>query len=77
MKSYLISKFTRNCAAATAILMVAGSSTSFGLNPRQTRHEAKQKRDDMSALFMAPREMQTDTPYQPTRSPGFNEDFGG
>jgi hypothetical protein len=31
----------------------------------------------MSALFMAPREMQTDTPYQPLRSPGFNEDFGG
>jgi len=77
MKSHLISKFTRNCAAATAFLMVAGSSTSYGLNPRQARHEAKQKRTEMSALFMAPGGKQTDTHYQPPRSPGFNEDFGG
>jgi len=57
--------------------MVAGSSTSYGLNPRQARHEAKQKRTEMSALFMAPGGKQTDTHYQPPRSPGFNEDFGG
>ena len=77
MKSELISKFTCNCAAATAILMVAGSSMSYGLNPHHGRHEAKQERNKMSALFMAPREKQTYTPYQSPRSPGFNEDFGG
>ena len=77
MKSHLVSKYTCNCAAATAILIVAGSSMSYGSNPRHARHEAKRERNGMSALLMAPREKRTDASYQPPRSPGFNEDFGG
>jgi hypothetical protein len=77
MKSLFLSKCTHNCAAAAALLMLAGTSMSYGLNPRYSRHEAKPKRNDMSALFMAPAETQPDAGYQPPRSPGFNEDFGG
>jgi hypothetical protein len=77
MKSQLLSKFARNYAAATVLLMIAGTSMSYGMNPCHGRHEAKRQHTDLSALLMAPREKQTDTLYQPPRSPGFNEDFGG
>ncbi len=75
MKTMLLSKFTHRWSALTILLMMAGSSMSYGMvsqNYRQTKWE----RNHMNFRFMAPAKKETDGWYQPPRSPGYNEDFG-
>jgi hypothetical protein len=77
MRSEFLLQITRSCAAATALLMLAGPSMSYGMNPKHARHESNRNYRHVSVLFIVPEKKQTEAPYQPPRSPGFNEDFGG
>jgi hypothetical protein len=77
MKPESLSKLMHSCAAATALLTLAGPSMSYGMDPKHARHETDRERNHISILFIVPDKRQIDAPYQPPRSPGFNEDNGG
>jgi hypothetical protein len=74
MKSNLFSKCSGHWTAAMLLLALAGASNCDAMT---TKHHIPSGRKAVSFHLMIPLKKQTDGWYQPPRSPGYNEDFGG
>jgi hypothetical protein len=74
MKSTLFSKCSGQWTAAIFLLALASSSNCDAMT---TKHRLHSGRKEISFHLMIPVKNQTDGWYQPPRSPGYNEDFGG
>jgi hypothetical protein len=77
MKSTALSKFRLHWRPAAAILLaLVSTSNSEALTTKYRAWRLPRGRKDMTFRLMLSRS-QSDEWYQPPRSPGFNEDFGG
>jgi hypothetical protein len=74
MKSNLFSKCAGKWTAAIFLLALAGTANSHAMT---TKHRVPSGRKQISFHWMVLQRSQTDSWYQPSRSPGYNEDFGG
>jgi hypothetical protein len=74
MKSNLFSKCSGHWTAATFLLALASTSN---CDSTTTKHRVPFGRKEVTFHLMIPLKNQTDGWYQPPRSPGYNEDFGG
>jgi hypothetical protein len=77
MKSIALSKFTSNWRAAAILLALASTSNSEAMTTKHRACPILDGRKELTFRLIVPQRKQTDGWYQPPRSPGFNEDFGG
>lgn len=76
MKSKLLAKLTHHWTAATILLTLVSLSNSHAMATNRRGHQVRLVGKTSIFRLMAPGRNQSDSWYQPPRSPGYNEDFG-